>query len=785
MRRALRAALKAVGVVIGVAILAVFATLAFPSWILNTKTLSSAIRSFGRSYRPAWRELDFRVRSPGLRTKRVVFHAADFCLDETQGAMKGCFQALDLDATLRLGVSPLVSVRRLETLRVHAGPLTVDERVSASAKKKKKKAKGSNLSLVPRPLRRMTVGCIDVKISSAEVISTTGTMTASIAADFSDKTEKPLTAELFAVQRGSAPGMVQKTTADLVFDTDLFRSGHVTHLDARARLKTAEATAELTARARQPRKDVLALTAFAKAKVSGRTVDAELAGEFSNERASATASVLVEDPAGPVRKAGLPLCRFDAPLGKSGPTSADLKCSILVAPAPFGTPRPKKENELTGSIDAYADFKRKGLQSDHFDATVKAEIGPAAKRYGFFARLNLRLAGRTGSIPAGLKARHEFETGFNIAKFQDLVDALDGTRFAIPAPIDALKGRVTFDAKASGEITGPSQKLDYEAVTELSSAKQKLNTRTRGRVTIEDLFSPDRKTRDETDVELQDVAIQLPYLKLGPMPSPVADTRIKTGNPKRDAAVEARRREVKTSSAAASSVDYVVRVKTKKPLTLLSNLIEAPVPISLDLRAAPAGPSGTIRIESFDLDVFRQKARVDHLTLSPQPSGASMPVDGKVVYKRQDATVDILILGAVDKPQIAFQSTPPMTQNEIVAMLLYGKSPTELDADQQATAGTASSAFTDGAFGLASLFLFASTPVDSVSYDPATQTYEVKFKLPGGATFGVGSNLEESKTLTLRKRVARNVELETEVRQGQAQAQRNAVTTFLEYFRRY
>src|SRR6185312_15313855 len=132
---------------------------------------------------------------------------------------------------------------------------------------------------------------------------------------------------------------------------------------------------------------------------------------------------------------------------------------------------------------------------------------------------------------------------------------------------------------------------------------------------------------------------------------------------------------------------------------------------------------------------------------------------------------------------VTFESTPPMNQNEIVAMLLYGKSPAELSSDQQASAGTASSGFASGAFGLASLYLFASTPIDSVSYDPASKSYEVKFKLPGGATLGVGSNLEESKTLTLRRRVARNVELETQLKTSSQQG--NAVTTFLEWFRRY
>ena len=146
-------------------------------------------------------------------------------------------------------------------------------------------------------------------------------------------------------------------------------------------------------------------------------------------------------------------------------------------------------------------------------------------------------------------------------------------------------------------------------------------------------------------------------------------------------------------------------------------------------------------------------------------------------------TVNILLLGSTAKPAVSFESDPPMTQNEIVALVLYGKSPNELDSDQKASAGNATAAMTNGAFGLASLYLFASTPVDSVGYDAATQSYQVKFKLPGGATLAVGSNLQESRTLSLRKRLARHWELQTEA--ARASGERGAITTFLQWFERY
>lgn len=785
MKRALKLAGKWLLRLACALLVALFIVLGWPQWFLNSRTAAAAVRTFGKSYRPRWKSLELTIDSDGLLRKRVVFSADDFCLDEERGAVKGCLSKLRLDAWLHLGFSPPVRVKRLETLVVKAGPLLrLDERPAAqapAAKKKKPKPASVDLALVPRPLRAMTVGLIDVSIPRAELVSSTGTTTISLDAGFSDQEKGPLTARLYAVVQGSAPAAASHYRLNASLDTDLFRKGRVTKLNARAALTgDAGLKASLAATIRQPRPQELSLTASAAAQASGRTLKARLDGLFSSERATATATVAVEDPEGPVKRAALENCRFDAPIGRKGVSSADLKCAIAVTPKDFG-PKAPRVKPLRGGLDFHADFKRLRAQADHFTARLGVELGPEKSWYGFFARLKLELAGRTGSLPASLKAKHELDTGFTIDRFEDLVAGLAHTELAVPAPLDALKGKASFKARTAGDSRGRSQKVDYAASTSLSSAKQSLATAVKGRLTIDDLFLPSRRIKDETDVELKDVALELPYLKLGPVPKPVADTRIKTGEPARDAAVEAKRPEAVKSTATA--VAYTVRVKTEKPVRLITNLIKDQIPIALDLKATAAGADGKITIEPFDLQVFRQTAHVDHITLSPAAGAESIPIDGKLIYKKEDVVVNILLLGSTSKPAVTFESTPPMTQDEIVALLLYGKSPAELDTDQRASAGNAAAGFASGAFGLASLYLFASTPVDSVGYDPASKTYEVKFKLPGGATLGVGSNLEESKTLTLRRRVARNVELETQLKTSSQQG--NAVTTFLEWFRRY
>jgi len=90
-------------------------------------------------------------------------------------------------------------------------------------------------------------------------------------------------------------------------------------------------------------------------------------------------------------------------------------------------------------------------------------------------------------------------------------------------------------------------------------------------------------------------------------------------------------------------------------------------------------------------------------------------------------------------------------------------------------------AVSNSAFGLASLYLLASTPVEYVGYDPVSRTYTVKLRIPGGATLQVGSD-GQNRGVQLRKRIASNLAIQTELTNTQTQG--NVVTTLLEWYGR-
>src|SRR5262249_15223859 len=148
---------------------------------------------------------------------------------------------------------------------------------------------------------------------------------------------------------------------------------------------------------------------------------------------------------------------------------------------------------------------------------------------------------------------------------------------------------------------------------------------------------------DDTAVVLEDVALTVPYLKVGQTVPLSKDERIYLGRPPAEETAPV------AATAAAStptvSIDWAATVRTAKPVLLYSNLAEQPIPVALDLDADAQGLTGDIRIEKFSARLFRQSAQIDHVFLSPVEGEPDVGLDGLILYPTPDAVIRILLLG--------------------------------------------------------------------------------------------------------------------------------------------
>lgn len=202
-----------------------------------------------------------------------------------------------------------------------------------------------------------------------------------------------------------------------------------------------------------------------------------------------------------------------------------------------------------------------------------------------------------------------------------------------------------------------------------------------------------------------------------------------------------------------------LEVKTEQPgaIRLLSPLAKPYVPVTVNLKAASRGePSGYLRLEPFTLSYLRRKVAVEKLQISMAAKEEdAMPIDGKFRIDQTDYKVFIGVAGTLESPIVQLSSDPYLSRNDIISVLLYDRTSSELISADAETAGSFEAALADRAIGLFGLWAFATTPIKSFTYNPVTKVYSATVELGGGITAGVGTNWEQAAHLEVRKRVSK------------------------------
>ncbi len=144
----------------------------------------------------------------------------------------------------------------------------------------------------------------------------------------------------------------------------------------------------------------------------------------------------------------------------------------------------------------------------------------------------------------------------------------------------------------------------------------------------------------------------------------------------------------------------------------------------------------------------------------------------------------ILILGTTKEPHVVFESDPPLSQQQVISLLLFNKSVQELNEEEASSSASLSQALADGAFGLFSLVFLSSTPIESVGYDPVSGVYSVRMRVDGKTTVSVASDLEGDRQYAIRRRIGKRWAIRTELQRNEHQGN-TALLTLLEWFNRF
>ena len=784
LKKLLLILLATLGALLAGLALAAVALIAQPQWFLTSRTVARAVQVFGAPWQPRWTAFNFDISSSGFSEKQIGLRVRDLCFENAAEGIEGCVKDLDVLASVRLYFWG-AKLKKISRFSVSGDRFTLDRTVArpGAAPKKSAGLPTSLPGLLPAALRGFTLEALSVDLPGNTIIGASGRLKAELQLKLDPGSPGPVALKVKVEQ--SSGTVTRHYSGEATLDSDLLKGRELTYLEAQGRLKAEGVDGSFQASVRGSGPDALAFSLNAKARLPGRRLSASATGSQRGQDLRLSGSGGVWVTSGPVKSVQLKRFALEALLKKDSTDWDRLKLDTAfeVETAIFGVKGAGRilGKTLEGRLTVSALSTPGILERDHFNSEVRLTVKPVKAWYEFQGGFDARVSGRASRL-GELKVSHRLEFGLKVARFEDLVAYLARTRYSVPAPLNVFHGPLALSLKGAGDSGKEVQELEYALVSGLAQGRQALKFEAKGKLTAAGLWAPGRSFKNETDVLLQEVALQLPRFDLKGMAAFVPDSRIKTGAEadKADLArAEARKPDAKILPPPMLAE---FRVKTAKPVILYSNLAKDPVPVGLDVTVrVPGGTAGRIEIKPFRVDIFRRVASVDHVTFTGRAGSPVMDLDGLIVYKTAEARIFIRLLGTAQKPRVKFESDPPMNQADIMAMLLFGKTPGDLDSDQQASAANTQTAVSNSAFGLASLYLLASTPVEYVGYDPVSRTYSIKFRLPGGATLQMGSD-GQSRGVQLRKRLASNLAIQTELTSTQAQG--NVVTTLLEWYGR-
>ncbi len=353
-------------------------------------------------------------------------------------------------------------------------------------------------------------------------------------------------------------------------------------------------------------------------------------------------------------------------------------------------------------------------------------------------------SGISSSYPEGWKVQTQGDLSLRLKSFSEWVRALDQTAFAIPAPLRILEGEMEF--KMNGDIHFMQNQASFplEFATHLSSEKQRLETQGKGQFNLN--WGKNKTQKLTMELMLSDLKIVLPPVGIeNRLPSLTLDPRIKKPG-------------MNKHPETSSSFTYDLKIKTppEHPALLISNLVPEGIPVGMDLHLKPEGVFGNLNLQKSQMEVFRRKAQIIHFDLNLSDPVENSTVDGELQVRYADYTIHLMLQGPVNKPVLLMESDPYLSREDILSVLIYGKTFIDLNSEESDTVSNTSAAVMDRALTLGSLFLLSGSPIQSVSYNPQTKNLSAKIRLASGTSLDIGTRLGQGEQIGLQRRLNGN-----------------------------
>lgn len=366
-------------------------------------------------------------------------------------------------------------------------------------------------------------------------------------------------------------------------------------------------------------------------------------------------------------------------------------------------------------------------------------------------------------------------------QFAQLARDFAWTTIQVPAPFYRMKGPLDLQFKSDKPTL---KQADFKGAlrSQLEDGMQALNFDLNFMLSLQELLGPRPHLKGQAELVLNKIILELPRLSPLSIPQFVMDSRItrNRGTPPATGKIQG------GASRFTYELDFKIRT-AGAPILLHSNLISNPIPLRVESDMHfQSGRDPRIQaqvvVESMSVELFRRAIQLERIALDRQPNGVTA-MNGLFLFQNSEVKVRIRLLGTAEKPQVLFESDPPLSRHQLISIVVFGKSLSELTQEETSSAQNLEQAFTDGALGIFSLVVLASTPIESISYNPVTQSYVARVKLDNSTSVSLGSDFENRQSLAIRRQLWGAWSIKTELESDGVD--KDHLSTFLEWFRRF
>lgn len=326
----------------------------------------------------------------------------------------------------------------------------------------------------------------------------------------------------------------------------------------------------------------------------------------------------------------------------------------------------------------------------------------------------------------------------------------------LPAPFNVMNGRIVINF--AGE-KGKENEVHFSSQThiDLKSEKEVLNLFIAADTEVPvDTFKPETV---EIGLDFKEVRIELPKLsKKSPPPQFVPDKRFKKG--------PYRPPEKKSS---VTDVLLHLTALNRKALHIRTNLLDEPLRLNFDLLIGNGKiHRGHVTALPLKTKIFKRPIHVKSLTVTFE-APLEPVITAVIEFPLPEYKVTLELEGPVSKPRYSFRSDPPLPQNDIYAVLLFGRPLADLDSDGKTAAQKTNQLLSQGILSLSVLYFLSGSPVEYVGFDPDSKNATAQFGLSRKTSLRVGGGEEGMNAGGLRHSLGRGWYLDTSVQSKQNQ----------------